>query len=103
MTNLRRSATVASLLVAAALSTAVHADASPQDAAFLDRLDKVGITSSNPYATVLDAYAVCRQLDIDTPHSRIVDFVLTDNPDLDWESAADYVVLANMTYCPEDA
>ena len=100
MTNLRRSATVASLVVAAALSTAGHADASPQDAAFLDRLDKVGITSSDPYTTILDAHAVCRQLNIGTSQSRIVDFVLSDNPDLDWDSAADYVVLANMTYCP---
>lgn len=86
--------------VSAAVGMAGSAGAAPQDAAFLDRLHKVGITWSNSYGIVQDAYAVCRELDLGTPHSRIVGFVLNENPDLDWETAADFVVLAYMTYCP---
>jgi hypothetical protein len=102
LTQLTVGAGLALTAVSAAVGMAVSAGAAPQDAAFLDRLQRVGITWSNPYAIVQDAYAVCRELDLATPHSRIVDFVLNDNPDLDWESAADYVVLAYMTYCPPD-
>ena len=86
--------------MAAAIASAAPAGAAPQDAAFLNRLNQVGITSSNPYATFLEAYAVCRHLDFGTPHSGVVGIVLSNNPDLDYESAADFVVLANMTYCP---
>jgi Protein of unknown function (DUF732) len=88
------------VLAVAALSLAATASAAPQDGAFLNRLNQVGITSSNPSATFLEAYAVCRQLEFGTPHSRVVGIVLSNNPDLDYESAADFVVLANMTYCP---
>ncbi|MFB1295718.1 DUF732 domain-containing protein [Mycobacterium sp. pW049] len=83
-----------------AIGAAAPAAAAPQDGAFLSRLNQVGITSSNPYATFREAYAVCRHLDFGTPHSRIVGIVLSNNPDLDYESAADFVVLAYMTYCP---
>lgn len=100
MTTFTRLSAIAAMAAAPAVALAASAAAAPQDAVFLDRLQKVGITSSNPYATVHGGYDVCRQLDLGTPHSQIVGFVLSDNPDLDWDSAADYVVLANMTYCP---
>lgn len=95
-----RLGTLAGAAAVAVIGLATPAAATPQDSVFLDRLQKVGITSSNPYATVYDAYAVCRALDRGTSHTQIVGFVMSDNPDLDWDSAADYVVLANMTYCP---
>ncbi|MBV5246067.1 DUF732 domain-containing protein [Mycolicibacterium sp. PAM1] len=95
-----RRAASAGIAAVAAVGLAAPASASPEVAVFLDRLQKVGITSSNPYATIYDAYAVCRELDRGTSPTQVVGFVLGDNPDLDWEAAADYVVLANMTYCP---
>ncbi|QFS89923.1 hypothetical protein FIV07_04140 [Mycobacterium sp. THAF192] len=91
---------VAAGVAASALILAPAAAAQPQDAAFLNRLQSVGITTSNPYATVMYAHGVCRQLDIGVPPARIVDFVLSDNPSFDRKGAGDYVVLAYMTYCP---
>ena len=44
---------VAGLAVTSALTLAPAASAQPQDAAFLNRLQSVGITTSNPYATVM--------------------------------------------------
>ena len=90
----------AGLAVTSALTLAPAASAQPQDAAFLNRLQSVGITTSNPYATVMYAHGVCRQIDLGTPVARIVDFVLSDNPSFDRKGAGDYVVLAYMTYCP---
>ncbi|ORB28069.1 hypothetical protein BST38_22080 [Mycolicibacterium parafortuitum] len=92
--------TIAGLAVTTAVGLAAPAGAAPQDAAFLNRLQQVGITVFNSYTTIQGAYAICRELDLGTPHSRVVALVLAANSDLDWESAADYVVLANMTYCP---
>ncbi|MGE2832707.1 DUF732 domain-containing protein [Mycobacterium sp. SMC-4] len=85
-------------LMAAGL--AAHAGASPQDTDFLDRLDQVGITYTNPYGTIRYAQGVCRELNLGVPHSRVVELVRYDNPAFDWDGAADYVVLAYMTYCP---
>lgn len=100
MTFLKRLCIVVGLSAATALGLATSASATPQDVDFLDRLQKVGITTSNPYATVRYAHDVCRELDFGTPHSRVVDFVLSDNPAFNRKGAADYVVLAYMTYCP---
>ncbi|MBX7447203.1 DUF732 domain-containing protein [Mycolicibacterium sp. 3033] len=90
----------AGFAVTSALILAPAAAAQPQDAAFLNRLQSVGITTSNPCATVTYAHGVCRQLDPGVPPARIVDFVLSDNPSFDRKGAGDYVVLAYMTYCP---
>ncbi|ADU01163.1 DUF732 domain-containing protein [Mycolicibacterium gilvum] len=95
-----RRAASAGIAAVAAVGLAAPAAAAPEDAVFLDRLQKAGIEVFNPSATVFYAYGVCRQLDLGMPQTRIVDFVMSDNSNLDWEAAADYVVLANMTYCP---
>ncbi|CAA0138202.1 putative protein [Mycolicibacterium vanbaalenii] len=101
MTHLKaKRGITAGLAVTSALCLAPAAGAQPQDAAFLNRLQSVGITTSNPYATVMYAHGVCRQLDLGVPTAQIVDFVLSDNPSFDRKGAADYVVLAYMTYCP---
>ncbi len=91
---------LAGLAVTAATGLAAPAGAAPHAAAFLNRLQQVGITVFNSYGTIQDAYAVCRQLDLGTPHSQLAGYVMAANSDMDWESAADFVVLANMTYCP---
>ncbi|MGE0219525.1 DUF732 domain-containing protein [Mycolicibacterium sp.] len=85
----------------AAIAFAGVSGATPLDDEFLVRLDKIGITTSNPFATVVSALGVCRQLRMGTPHSRVVDFILSQNPSLDRDGAADYVVVAYMTYCPD--
>ena len=79
---------------------APSATANPQDADFLHRLDEIGITYTNPYATISYAQGVCRELNLGVPHPRVVDLVRYDNPAFDWDGAADYVVVAYMTYCP---
>ncbi|KUI27341.1 hypothetical protein AU194_10230 [Mycobacterium sp. GA-2829] len=91
-------------MILSCLSTATAisppAGATPQDQAFLHRLDEVGITYTSPYGTTMYARGVCRELDLNVPHSRVVEFVQRDNPAFDWDHAADYVVIAYMTYCP---
>lgn len=88
--------------ISIAVGLAGPAAAAPIDQVFLDRLQSIGITSSNPYATVGYAHGACRQLSLGTPHSRVVDYVMSDYPTFDRESAADFVVTAYMTYCPEN-
>lgn len=87
-------------LIVTCVSTATAIGATPQDQAFLDRLNKVGITYTSPYGTTMYARSVCRELNLSVPHSRVVEFVQRDNPAFDWDHAADYVVIAYMTYCP---
>ncbi len=88
----------AAALVAVVLPSA--ASATPQDVDFLNRLEQVGITTSNPYVAIGYALKVCRQLDLGVPPSTIVDFVFGDIPSFNRKDAENYVVLANMTYCP---
>jgi hypothetical protein len=79
---------------------APSAAATPQDEDFLHRLDEIGITYTNASGTILYAQGVCRELNLHIPHARVVDLVRNDNPGFDWDGAADYVVVAYMTYCP---
>lgn len=80
---------------------AAPASAAPQDAAFLQRLSASGITYENAYGIVLYAHKVCRALHLGMSVDSVVDNVFTESPALaDRESAADYVVIAYMTYCP---
>lgn len=83
-----------------AVWSAASASATPLDDDFLDRLDEVGIVYTSPIGTIRYAHGVCRELDLGVPHSRVVELVRYDNPAFDWDAAADYVVLAYMTYCP---
>ena len=99
--TLSRTIVVALSASAAAVGLAGASNAAPLDQTFLDRLTNIGITYSNPYATIAHAQAVCRELSFGTPHSRVVDLVRIDYPSLNWDGAADYVVTANMTYCPK--
>ncbi len=87
----------------AAASLSAPASAAPQDVAFLQRLNSVGITTSNPLATLRYAQDVCRELSFGTPHSRVADLVLSDNTYFNSGDAANFVVMAYMTYCPQMA
>ncbi|MEH3140756.1 MAG: DUF732 domain-containing protein [Mycobacterium kyogaense] len=84
----------------ALLGSTSPAQAEPLDTAFLDRLTKVGITTSTPYMSILYAHDICRQIGSGVPLSRIVSFVLNDNPRMNQKGAEDLAVLAYMTYCP---
>ncbi|WP_460359332.1 DUF732 domain-containing protein [Mycobacterium sp. ZZG] len=86
---------------AAAIGLASTSYATPLDQLFLERLSNIGITYTNAYGTILYAHGVCRELSSGTPHTRVVDMVMVDYPTFSWDGAADYVVTANMTYCPE--
>lgn len=86
---------------AVTIGLASSSEATPEDQAFLERLNNVGITYTNAYGTTLSAQGVCRELSRGTPHTRVVDMVLVDYPTFSWDGAADYVVTANMTYCPK--
>lgn len=88
---------------AAAVILSAPASAGPQDAAFLQRLNSVGITTANPLATLRYAQDVCRELSFGTSHSRVADLVLTDNTYFNSGDAANFVVMAYMTYCPKMA
>lgn len=84
----------------AAVSVSAPAAAGPQDAAFLQRLNSVGITSSSPLSTFVYAQKVCRELSFGTPHARVAEFVDIDSPYFNSADATNFVVMAYMTYCP---
>lgn len=99
-TTLSRTLVVALSASAAAVGLAGTSNAAPLDQTFLDRLTNIGITYSNPYATIAHAQAVCRALSLGTPHSRVVDLVRIDYPSLHWDGGADYVVTAEYDVRP---
>ncbi|MDN4520358.1 MULTISPECIES: DUF732 domain-containing protein [Mycolicibacterium] len=100
-TALSRIVVGAAAASATAVGLASTSSGAPLDQLFLERLTNIGITYSNPYAAIVYAQGVCRQLSFGTPHSRVVDMALSDYPSFGWDGAADFVVTANMTYCPK--
>lgn len=101
MTPLKRSRAVLPLAVlSVGLLLAAPAQASPQDARFLDQLSRDGVVFTDFVAMLDYAHGICAWLDAGTPHLDVVDAVMLDNPQLDWDHAAALTINAYLTYCP---
>lgn len=72
------------------------------NAAFLASLHAAGITYSNADQAVLSAKWVCRLVDAGKSGPEVVNMLLSRNPGLIPERAAQFMAMAERSYCPQN-
>jgi hypothetical protein len=71
-------------------------------AAFLDTLRAAGISYSNEDMAIAAAHVVCRLTRLGKSGPEVVTILKNNNPELTTEHAAQFMAIAERSYCPQE-
>jgi Protein of unknown function (DUF732) len=98
---MRRLPVLAALAAAIALAVPAHADPDPNDAQFIDALNKAGITYHSPEEAINAGKQVCALMSRGQSGPAVVQQMTQANPGFAEAGAQQFAAIAATVYCPQ--